>query len=241
MHTKILSTDWLGFPCPFTQPASSAVVPGVLGQFMNSEGDSVAVEATEVELWRDEQALHLRARCVAADMTRVRELAERKPAYGRDDWGNDALEVQLDPGLTRTEYQHFILPPTGVPVTLRGFNNRQVQGWHPDFEFHVTFEDDAWVVEAAFPFAILGRTPADGETWGLNVMRVNPAEPGGYVQWAPTFGDALHPELFGTIRFGGRRQTGKPRSAPIFAATESDMSTSACKSTTSATSRPAKR
>jgi len=202
-QTDIASADWLGFPCPFTQPASFAAVPGVLGQFMNSEGDSVASEATGVELWRDERALHLRARCGAADMGRVQELAARKPAYGRDDWGNDALEVQIDPGLTREEYLHFILPPTGVPVTLRGFNNRQVQGWHPEFDFHVTLEDGAWIVEAAFPFAILGRTPAEGETWGLNVMRVNPVEPGGYVQWAPTFGDALHPELFGAITFSG--------------------------------------
>ena len=200
-HTDTIAADWLGFPCPFTQPASSAVVPGVLGAFLNSEGSAVAAEATDVEMWRDERALHLRARCCTADMARVRQLAERKPAYGRDDWGNDALEVQIDPGLTREEYYHFILPPTGVPVTLRGFNNRQVQGWHPDFGFRVTFEDDAWVVEAAFPFQILGRTPAEGETWGLNVMRVNPGEPGGYVQWAPTFGDALRPELFGAITF----------------------------------------
>lgn len=201
-HTDVIAADWLGFPSLFMQPASYAVAPGALGPFMHSEGDSVAVEATDVELWRDERALYLRARCRTADMARVRELAARKPAYGRDDWGNDALEVQLDPGLTREEYLHFILPPTGVPVTLRGFNNRQVQGWHPEFEFRVAFEDDAWIVEAAFPFAILGRTPVEGETWGLNVMRVNPAEPGGYVQWAPTFGDALRPEFFGTIRFG---------------------------------------
>jgi len=205
-YSEIISADWLGFPCPFTQPVSFAAVPGALGQFMNSEGSGVATEVTEVELWRDERALYLRARCCAADMGRVRELAERKPAYGRDDWGNDALEVQIDPGLTRAEYFHFILPPTGVPVTLRGFNNRQVQGWHPDFEFRVSLEEDAWVVEAVFPFEILGRAPAEGEEWGLNVMRVNPAEPGGYVQWAPTFGDALHPELFGTVRFSWDRR-----------------------------------
>jgi len=176
-HTDIISTDWLGFPCPFTQPASYAAAPGTLGSFMNSEGSAAAV------------------------MGRVRDLAARKPAYGRDDWGKDALEVQIDPGLTREHYLHFILPPTGIPVTYRGFNNRQEQGWHPDFDFQVALEEEGWVVEAAFPFDILGRAPAEGEIWGLNVLRVNPSEPGGYVQWAPTFGDALRPELFGTIRF----------------------------------------
>lgn len=169
---------------------------------MNGEGDQIADEATEVALWYDDRSLCLRARCRTAAMDRVRDLVSRGPAYGRDEWGDDALELQVDVGLTRREYLHIILPPTGLPVTYRGFNNRHLQGWHPDFEFRVALGDEEWSVEASFPFSELGRIPADGESWGLNVVRTNPSEPGGYVQWAPTSGDALRPELFGTLTFG---------------------------------------
>ena len=197
--------DWMGFSCVFTQPESRALVahtPMSLGAFLNGAGDAVAEEPTEAALWYDTQALRLRARCRTSAMDRVRDIAKRRPAYGRDTWGDDALEVQIDVGLTRREYAHFILTPTGLAITSRGFNNRQVQGWHPDFSFSVSLEDDAWVVTAEFPFAILGQNPGKGEEWGLNLLRVNGSEKAGYSQWSPTFGDALRPELFGTIRFG---------------------------------------
>jgi len=208
-------TDWLGFPSHFTTPGSRAnvplsvrCVPLFLGPLLNSEGDGIACEATEVSLWYDEDALHMRARCSAADMDRVRKLVSKNPPYTRDTWGDDALEAQIDVGLTRREYAHIILTPTGAVVTYRGFNNRQTQGWHPAVDSHVTLEDDAWVVDATFPFAELGRTPKEGEVWGFNLLRVNPAEPGGYVQWAPTFGDALRPELFGALTFAGAMDPG---------------------------------
>ena len=41
------------------------------------------------------------------------------------------------------------------------------------------------------------------EIWGGNLLRVNPSEPTGYVQWSPTFGDALRTEFFGEFQFAG--------------------------------------
>lgn len=200
--------DWLGFPCRFSRPTCSAAVPkgtpaAPLGAWMSPKGDATTTEASEAWLWTDAERLHLRVRCHTAAMDRVRELAARQVPYPRDAWGDDAIEVQIDVGRTQSRYCHFILPPNGIPVTLAGFNNRQEQGWHPAFDFRVSLEPGAWVVEAAFPFAILGSPPAAGAVWGFNLIRTNPSEPGQYVQWAPTLGDALRPELFGEIRFGG--------------------------------------
>ena len=199
--------NWLGFACPFAQPVSRVAVgagsaSSPIGALLSPRGDAPAEEATEVRLWRNERALYLTARCETAAMDRVRELAARRTPYGRDEWGDDALEVQIDVGRTRRHYLHFILPPNGLAITLKGANNRQEHGWYPRLDFQVRLEDGAWGIDAEFPFDMLGRTPADGETWGLNVMRVNPSEPGRCVQWAPTFGDALCPELFGEIVFG---------------------------------------
>ena len=202
------SLNWLGFPSPFPQPVSRVVVPrdrtsASLGAFMHFRGDAVADEATDVQLWYDDNALYVRTRCFSQGMARVQALAARPTPYARDAWGDDALEVSIDVGQTRQRHKHFILPPNGLPITFIGSNNRQEQGWHPQFSYRVTLEEDAWVVEAVFPFAMLGRIPTHDETWGFNVLRVNPDETGGYAQWTPTFGDALRTELFGEIQFAG--------------------------------------
>jgi len=170
---------------------------------MNHKGDATASEDTDVTVWYDKRALHVKARCHTAAMDRIRTLAARKTPYARDAWGDDALEVSIDPRQTRLKHKHFIMPPNGLAITFIGSNNRQEQGWNPPFNYRVSLEDKAWVIEAEFPFAMLGRTPKKGETWGFNVLRVNRSEPTGYVQWAPTFGDALRTELLGEIQFSG--------------------------------------
>lgn len=202
------SLDWLGFPSPFPDATCYAPVPdgaavSPLGVLLNHSGDALAREATDVWLWYDAAALHVKARCHSASMARVRQLAARPAPYARDAWGDDALEISIDVRRTRRSHGHVILPPNGLPITFIGSNNRQEQGWHPPFEYRVELEADAWVITATFPFAALGCTPVAGESWGFNVLRVNADEPQQYVQWAPTFGDALRTELFGEIRFAG--------------------------------------
>ncbi len=227
------STNWLGFPSPFPQPSCHAYIPrgngtASLGVLLNHGGDVTAAEDTDVQLWYDGTALHLRARCETAAMARVRDLAARQVPYARDAWGDDAIEVQIDVGRTRSQCRHFILPPNERAITFTSYNNRTEHGWHPDFNYRVSLEADAWTVEASFSFSILGRTPAAGEVWGLNVMRVNPSEPTRYVQWAPTFGDALRPELFGEIQFSGGLQKQQSRAAECAAYARRAATRKAC-------------
>lgn len=202
------AVDWMGFPCSFEYPRPLASVAKgacpaspTLSLLLEPHGESVAREVTEVWIWRDDHALQIRARCFTAAMERVRKLATVTTPNARDAWGDDALELQIDIGRTRREYLHLILPPNGIPVTYRGFNNRHEQGWHPAFDFRVTLEANAWLINVTLPFEVLGRNPSHGDVWGLNAMRVNANEPRHYVQWAPTFGDALRPELFGDLHF----------------------------------------
>ncbi len=206
MTTTDTATDWLGLPCPFTQPTSTAGVgsqPVSLGVLLHGEGDRAAPPALQAWVWAAAGALHVRVRCGAADMARVRALADARTPWSRDAWGDDAVEVQIDAGRTRREYLHVIVSPAGVVTTLRGFNNRQEQGWHPPVEAAVTLHDDAWEVALAVPVRALGSTPTPGDAWGFNLLVVAPELPGGYAQWAPTFGEALNPEQFGTLVFDG--------------------------------------
>ena len=202
--------DWLGFPCPFPQPKRIASVrrgmateSATIDMLLDPYGESVAQELTRIGISWVADALYIEAQCVTGAMDRVRELATRQSAYTRDAWGDDALELQIDVKHTRRAYLHFILPPNGLAITYRGYNNRQEQGWNPRFEWDTWLESDAWWVKVTLPFDLLGHVPAEGDTWGLNIMRVDSSEAHHYVQWAPTFGDALRPELFGELRFGG--------------------------------------
>lgn len=200
--------NWLGLKSPWPHPVCRQGIPrepagAVLGPLVSPFGDGVEREPTEVRLWSDDQALHLQAVCRTAALDRLRALAARPTPYARDAWGDDALEVQIDVGRTRETYRHFILPPNEKPITFIGSNNLQVQGWHPVFSYRVKIMETGWMLEAAFPFSILERIPQKGEIWGFNLLRVNPAEPHHYVQWSPTFGEALRAELFGEIEFAG--------------------------------------
>ena len=169
MNADMPNNDWLGLQARFQRPRaslsipfSSRLVPAQISELLTNEGDQVAQEKTEVSVWYDEKSFHLHARLFTKSIERVRELATIKPIYHRDTWGDDALEVHLDIGLTRTEYLNLILPPTGEQVTYRGFNNRNQQGWHPRCDFRTEVLDGEWTVEVAIPFEELGITPSDG-------------------------------------------------------------------------------
>ena len=68
---------------------------------MSHTGAAVAKEPTDVWLWYDRDALHLKVRCHTTAMDRIRVLAARPTPYERDAWGDDALELQLDGPRTR--------------------------------------------------------------------------------------------------------------------------------------------
>lgn len=208
--------DWLGFAAASPLPQTELVlVPSPawtgIGPLLGIYGNRAASEATDIQLSFNVNALHLRATCHVGDMSRVR--ADIDKTVERDHWGSDAVEVQIDPYRDGREYFHFILTPGGEVVTFRAGNNRTIQGWHPDVPVRATLADDAWRLEADFPFSLFEKTPASGETWGFNIFRANPIEPEGLTQWRPTFGAALSPEISDLIRFGGDAPVPATRSA----------------------------
>jgi len=64
----------------------------------------------------------------------------------------------------------------------------------------VAFEKDAWVVEAAIPFKVIGKVPKLGDRWGINFNRAR-----GVVSelgcWSNTGGGFHAPGKFGQIIF----------------------------------------
>ena len=212
--------NWLGFDDPFPQASSFAAIPRVrvasdvlrvppIRALLSNQGKRAATLRSELRLAWTDDAFVLHAELFisgGAALDRLEAIRSRAPqsaGYSREEWGDDALELQLDVGLTRAEYAHFILTPRATAVTYRGFSNRQTQGFHPPVSVSVRIDRErgCWVLDASVPFAGLGATPRAGGRWGLNIMRVDADERGGFAQWSPTFGDALRPECFGVIEF----------------------------------------
>jgi len=77
-----------------------------------------------------------------------------------------------------------------------------MHGWHAEnIECNVSVAGDTWVVKLRIPFEDLGKIPSRSDVWMMNILRTNPSEKRGFVQWVPTFDDALYPELFGFLYF----------------------------------------
>lgn len=177
---------------------------------VTGRGERLAKLKSEIRLGWTADALWLHATLYTASLDRVEKLAGEPRAYRRDQWGADALEVQVDMGRTQSRYAHLILPPGGRVVSYEGFSNRHVDGYHPEMGLAVAFDREAgaWVLEARIGFDALGAIPEAGDVWGLNILRVDADEQGGYSQWAPTYGEALRPSMFGGMRFLGPGDAG---------------------------------
>lgn len=118
---------------------------------------------------------------------------------------DDCVEIFLDPDHDYQSYFQLLINSLGTLSDLSsskdfgGFN--ESSEWNGTFEIATRVEDTFWTVEVAIPAAELGGASiTKGAVWGFNLARVRiPAAE--YGQWAPTYGSALRPDLFGFLLF----------------------------------------
>ena len=115
------------------------------------------------------------------------EKGHKKPLAGKGlIWYDDEVEIYLDTDGTRKSYKQIIINASGDTMELIR------AGGQRDIGTKVRTSAEAgrsWTVEAAIPFKGLGKTPAPGETWGLNLCRFHPGGSGfaqEAITWSPT-------------------------------------------------------
>lgn len=97
-------------------------------------------------------------------------------------WGQDCLELILDPFGSREKYYHFIFNPvpesryesaTGfITDVLHPEYGKPDVGWNGQWEYFTQRTGNRWYALVKIPFAALGvKTPAPGTHWTLNVGR----------------------------------------------------------------------
>ena len=118
---------------------------------------------------------------------------------------DDCVEIFLDTDHDYQSYHQLLINSNGALTDLyysgnnRGFDEESQ--WNGTFEIATSVEPTFWTVEVAIPVAQLDNASTKkGTVWGLNIARVRipTAE---YGQWAPTYGSALRPDLFGFLLF----------------------------------------
>ena len=90
--------DWLGFPAPFNVAPPTATIGAILDRFLTPDGAAEARERTTMRIDQTATGLRVHAECYTAAMERVGAIQRD---YGRDNWGDDALEIQIDVGRTQ--------------------------------------------------------------------------------------------------------------------------------------------
>lgn len=143
-------------------------------------------------------------------------------------WDEECVEVFLDPGGVGHYYFELNVSPKNVIYDSIILNRRTPEapskGFYGIPEWTMTgmrtgvFVEgeldepsgvSGWTVEYAIPFEILyglpNRPPQPGDTWRVNLYRIDTPEPGGkreHYAWSPTGRSAFHvPWRFGYLRF----------------------------------------
>ncbi len=188
-----------------------------VGPFRLTSGEGEPSLPTELKLCWDDTSLYLAFVCVDTDIWGTYR--------NHDDpvWEEEVAEAFLCSGGDVTRYFEFNFSPHNVvfdaKIQIPENGDRRFMQAQPEWicaglrsaaEVFGTLDDpsdvdEKWVVEAALPFAQIGRegrAPQEGEEWRGNFYRIDRAGEGEFSCWSPTLVPNFHvPARFGRLVF----------------------------------------
>ena len=191
-----------------------------VGPFTLVLGQGQPTLSTELKFCWDDTYLYLGFTCIDTDIWGTYR--------NHDDpvWEEEVAETFLCSGGDITKYFEFNFSPHNVVFDARisipedgdrAFMKAEpewvCQGLQSAVEVFGTLDDhstvdEKWVVEAALPFAEIGRqgrAPAEGEEWRGNFFRIDRAGEGEFSCWSPTLKPNFHvPARFGHLIFSDK-------------------------------------
>ena len=161
-------------------------------KFVTSAGDATK-DPTEAQVWYNGKGIYVGVKCFDQNASK-----NKCGVSARDGniWNDPALELFIDPQLSRNYYYHLAVNQAGVQYD--GFNGDM--SWNGDWKV-LTYTDPAgkyWSAEIFLPFGELGLDRTAGDLWGFNICRENHAVKE-YSCWSPTYGGFHSPTRFGQI------------------------------------------
>ncbi len=198
-------SDWQGIP--------------TVGGFTVSDGSGPAVRRTDARMCWDDECLYISFDSDDPDIWGT--------LFNRDEpiYEEEVVEAFIDPDSDLVRYFEFqtsphgtlfdaiIDNPTGLRKDMRGDTSWDCEGWRVAVRVDGTLDnrddvDKGWTVEWAIPFASLTPMPhippEDGDTWRINLYRIDRTPEAEFSCWSPTMETPANfhvPTRFGTIIF----------------------------------------
>lgn len=161
--------------------------------FVRIGGSPAPCETRGRVCWDDEH-LYVAIVCPEPLMPAIQE-RRRARAMG---FMEESTEIFVDSDYDRITYLQFRVGIQGERDTHRG--NDPDDGLTDQWRGAAAIGNDAWTVEVALPFGLLGARPAPGAVWGLNLNRQRCVNPDGmYTCWSDTKGGFHSPDRFGRL------------------------------------------
>jgi hypothetical protein len=176
-------------------------------------GDGATAEAdrptlpTQAFFCQDRDYLYIGLRCrLAEGEIPLWRADNRVPTDGAVPWGQDVVEILIDPRAaaegTSSDIYVLQIKPNGVLVARRGCPTDppmgQCEAWQCGAAVAVQVQRQAWVIELALPRASLGTEASDNRLWGVNVTRLD-ARRGEYSSWSGARGTCYSPQSLGNL------------------------------------------
>ena len=168
-----------------------------LGSFVLNDGAKPASAQTEVCITYDDRNLYLGVRAIEPNLKRL--VTQASAAEASRVWNDDVLELFVDYNHDGYSYFHLGVTAAGIAAAQRG-TTMSATDVDPGVTVATGRQADAWTLEIALPFSLIGAKPMAGEVWGLNVCRCRPQGPENS-SWTGVQGSFCQAAEFGEIRF----------------------------------------
>ena len=153
--------------------------------------------ATICRVTYDQEFLYVAFHCREPEMDKLRIVGDQRDS---DVYNGDAVEVLVSVSEEASEYRHFIVNPKNVQWDGKAPPPSNDRLWDAEWSSAVQREKEAWTVEMAIPWNVLGGRPEPGSQRYVNLCR-NRRPVGELSSWSPVTGSFQDPERFGTWVF----------------------------------------
>jgi hypothetical protein len=176
-------------------------------QLPGSGSDRAPSLPTRAFFCRDETNLYIFASCgLRADEPPQWEADNEIPVDGAIPWGQDVLEILIDPQNlsegTPADLYCIQVKPSGMLVARQGCRTQPplapIREWPCGARVAVGRTPQAWTVELGLPLASLGPPATRNRVWGVNIARLD-ARRGEYSSWSGARGDCYAPQRLGNL------------------------------------------